>query len=255
MSKKRLEAKLQEIFQRKNEEWKRYARELMAQDSKVFSPRRMSRLLQKQHERILQLAQEKGIPPENIVYYIPQKKSSYGLIKMMYASTNKIPSNQIVTSVEGIRAVKGKKLIVVLDDITSSGTQPLTTYKIVREKSRLSSDVAFCPLIASAKAVRRFKKLGAKDPLLYFLPCLKVKGFKRGSYIKSLTEQERKRFYQLMQDDGFILNGHGGNALNVVFPYMAPNSNNVFWNDIIASLFLRSPNGVRQNAQWQLVDF
>ncbi len=261
VSGRQLGAALRDALPGKQGFLRRYARELIAQNAQMYSPRRISLIMRKQHQQILDIADERGIPHEKILYYIPEPTASYGLYTMIYRATNHIPSTQIVTSVSGANGIRevrgGNRMIVILDDISSSGTQPNTIYQALKG-AKLRDNIGFFPLIASTgsskTAVARFQALKKQDSNLHFLPHDTVTKFTESPYFHSLSPKQRERFLLLTQDDGFILNNYGGNGLCTLFPQMSPTSNNAFWNAIIAPLFLPSPNSVsigRDSLKWQ----
>ena len=59
-------------------------RELLAQQSEIYSPRRISNDLAAQHKQILAQATNHGINPENVYFLIPRSEKSYGMMAMAH---------------------------------------------------------------------------------------------------------------------------------------------------------------------------
>ncbi len=213
-------------------EYKQVALELLAQNSRLYSPKSLSKNLQNLHKMIC--------PDENldgVYFFIPKISKSFGLINMQYKNANKIPSSHFVFR-QDLDFITNARKFVILDDFAGTGNSLEDEYeKLLREMPNV--DIVVAPVLTTDIAKLKFEDLCDSNPRLHYKAANSVQSFKTFDYYNSLDLTDKLKFLVLMQSGGFR------NASNVVFPYMAPDNNNLFFNTQIAPKFLHNNNGVQ----------
>ena len=137
--------------------------ELLGQGLQAFSPRRMSIELHKLHQNILAQAEEKGIPSDQIYFYIPEDPrskvslKSHTLVSNQYCVVNNIPPRQVITNYRQLPP-EGKRMLVVLDDFSGSGHSLAAVATRIQEAEALKENgsqlhVVISPNVASNKTM------------------------------------------------------------------------------------------------------
>jgi hypothetical protein len=98
-------------------------RELMAQQSEIYSPRRITNDLVVQHQQILAMAAQRGIKAENVYFLIPRGEKSYGMMAMAHREATGTPVDHYVNGAGDLagRHLGPDTMVVVLDDVAGSG--------------------------------------------------------------------------------------------------------------------------------------
>ena len=226
-------------------------RELLAQQTEVFSPRRIASALVAMHGRIVALAGGCGVATDNIYYYVPEGGRSFGLIAMAYREVTGAPVDHFI---EGITALTERQLgadtmVVVLDDVAGSGQVCLGAWHDTRS-AKYPGQVVIAPILSTTIAADRFQ--GAQgvmrnDPRLSYLPGVTMDALQASSWYRSLDARQRAALYRAVGN-----RGHDNNGLSVAMPYMAPDNNNRMFGTQLAADFVvnRNRSAVKTSGQW-----
>lgn len=206
-------------------------------ESVIFDSRKISLMMQEQHKKILELAKQKGIPSENIFYFVSRADKSYGIIAQQYQATNKIPVCQFINRREELPKT-GAQLIVFLDDYAGSGA---SINNAAMGFTRYGSDnVVLAPLVSTAYAQKKFADFN-------YIPARTINTFKASDFCKSQSEDNLKLLEKV-----FVGNEGINSDSSITFPHMAPDNNNVFFNEFIAPHYLLNGNGAKFDTfHWQ----
>jgi len=211
-----------------------YSRQIMLdylmQNADVYSPRRLSICLKKMHDKF----QKKGMLGDGTYYYVPAPKKSYGVIAMMYKLANNISNDRFVYDVRKIPP-KAKR-IIILDDIAGSGDQLNSHKNTLRD--HFFRNITIAPVLSTNTAAQRFSKNPNNTT---FCPYRLKNELVDSAYFKSLKGYEQNILLEEMEGMGFSYNG-----LSVVFPYMSPDNNNLFFARNIAPKFTLNGKGVEE---------
>ena len=243
---------------------KPYAREMLAQNMAVYSPRQLADLSKKVHANVQELAAKSGIAPENIYYVVPTDPAkgvkSFGMTTMMHLENNGIPQKQLVSYMYD-PATKTSKLnlppgvdpknsmIVVVDDLGASG-KSLVDLRVALA-NQFEGKTVISPLVATEKASQAFAELpSALSNTTHFLPASQVPSFRSTPFYQSLNDVQKAQFDALVKrywgysSDGLTSSGAG---LNMAFPYMSPNNNNGLFAEKFAPYFTLYGKGAKES--------
>jgi hypothetical protein len=225
---------------RANPEQKQLILKILNEQAEVYSPMRLKGLIQEKHQDILAQAKQLDIQPQAIFYYIDEKKKSYGLINYQYAQVNSVRPQQFIERLDALPDTPDKNLVVVLDDLASSGDSLLDVYHKMREQLGGKVHLYFAPLVSTNKAVEVFHDLQKKDARCTYCPGQVVTVFQdQDSYRQASPE------FKATLKQAVIHLGHRENGLSLAFPYMAPDNNNGFFARHIAPLFTLNKSGCK----------
>lgn len=213
----------------------------------------LSTLCQVQHARIHELAEQHGVAEKNIFYLVANSTSSFGLVSMMYRQATGTAAEQFLSrltvgnKIAELQAKNEEFLIVIQDDMGGSGSTLESPYVNIRNKAKFTGQVVIAPLISSPSAEERFRNPvrcvdtdGVIDAHRTFLAGEVVSRFTESAFFTSLSDEERRTALLLAGQLGYDRNG-----LMVVFPYMAPNNNNQFFNTRVAPLLTMGAAGIK----------
>lgn len=244
-----LEAALAEFPGQANPEQKQWILKILDNQAEVYSPLRLTGLIQAKHQDILARAKELGIQPQSIFYYIDEKKKSYGLINYQYAQTNSVSPEQFIERLNALPDTPDKKLLVVLDDLASSGDSLVDVYNKIREHLKMREQpgekayLHFAPLVSTTQAKSVFDEIQNSDSRCTYSPSQTVTSFKDHPFYKQASPALQSRLERAV-----IHLGHRENGLSLAFPYMAPDNNNGFFARHIAPLFTLNKSGCKDIA-------
>jgi len=211
-----------------------YSKQIMLdyllKNADVYSPRRLSICLKKLHDKF----QRKSMLGDGTYYYVPAPKKSYGIIAMMYKLANNIPNDRFIYDVRKIPP-KAKR-IIILDDIAGSGDQINSHKNTARD--HFFRNITIAPVLSTNTAAKRFSKNPNKTT---FCPYRIKDELIDSAYFKSLKGYEQNILLEEMEGLGF-----SSGALSVVFPYMGPDNNNLFFAKNIAPKFTLNGKGVEE---------
>ncbi len=180
-----------------------------------LSTPRMAEFCQKIHHDLLALAKERGLPSNQIYFYVPETQKSYQLIAELYGNINQIPARQIVRE---LKDVPDKSLLVLLDDFAGTGDSLISKANYLNNGEMIQKkglQIVISPLIASQLAMSKLKK---KTENAIIIPGHQIVDFQDTPFYKSLPAQIQFDYADLM--DG----GYGGKTC-LSFPYMSPDNN------------------------------
>lgn len=228
------------------------AREMMAQNMEVFSYRRMSELSRNIHTRVMDQARKSGVSPENVFYVIntvpktPGK--SFNLVTEMHLQTNGIPHTQVLTIPAGSPGftlppnIPPNAMFVVLDDLAGSGGSLVKVSDQIRATG-FNGQVVLSPIAVTDGAAQRLQGLanttviaGEQLPSFTrspFFQGIEGPGGTTPGIFHDLTGGQFGISSTVSQTNGGMPMGDG---LNISFPYMGPNNNNFFFQNIAGML-------------------
>jgi hypothetical protein len=210
--------------------------ELIQHDAHFFSPQRLANLAKAKQSWILQTARNKGVEPDKIIYYIPEKGKSYSMVAMQHTYVNNIHPSQIVTDVNKIPK-NDKNMVVILDDVAGSGDSLRTAYNRLRSYGNYKGPVLISPTVSTTNAKKVIEKLSGN---VQYLPSKIIPSFRDSHFYKKATPSKQALYAQIM--DAF---GYNQNGLSVVFPYMSPDNCNYFFAHNIAPRYLMNGQGAK----------
>ncbi|HET9622332.1 MAG TPA: hypothetical protein VFP84_13260 [Kofleriaceae bacterium] len=219
-------------------------RELLAQQSEIYSPRRISKELIAQHQRILALAAQRGIAPEHVYFLIPQPEKSYGMMAMAHREATGTPVARYLDTSREIasRKLGADTMVVVLDDVAGSGNS-LSSASIAASSGGYKGQVVIAPMVSTAKANHLFTNpttgLATHRPNTSYLPGRVMNVLERSPYYLALPPDQQQRMLKLLGRGGL---GFDDNGLSMAFPYMAPDNNNRMFGDHVAREFIMNQN-------------
>lgn len=219
-------------------------RELLAQQSEVYSPRRIANELATQHQQILALAAQRGVEPENVYFLIPTPEKSYGMMAMAHREATATP---ITRYINGTSELAGRRLgpdtmVVVLDDVAGSGDS-LNQASVAASSSGYKGQIVISPMVSTAKSNKLFTQPGtgitATRANTSYLPGRIMSAIKESAYYRELTPAQQTQLLDLLGSHGL---GYNENGLSMAFPYMAPDNNNTMFGDRLAKEFIVNQN-------------
>lgn len=218
------------------EEYRPLMLEAINSEAKILDSRRISLMMQEQYRKILDIAKQKNIAPQDISYFVHKSGKSYGMIAQQYQATNKISPNKFI---ENIKDLQSGNLVVILDDYAGSGAS-LNVAAI--EASKGAGYIVLSPMFSTQHAIDRLKKLDCPEDCINVnvVPFKTVESIKCSNFYNSQSRDKK-----LLLDRAFV--GEGGiNAdTSIAFPHMAPDNNHTFFNELIAPQYLLNGNGAK----------
>jgi hypothetical protein len=236
------EAELEAALAGLSEDMQRYARELLAHQGEVFSPRRFANDLAQQHQKMLAMAASRGIQPENVYFYIPKGGKSYGMIAMAHRQATGTAVSRYINGPEDL-ATSGlgpDTLIVVMDDVAGSGDSLRQAVDGIN-RTPYQGHVIVSPMVSTEVAKDLFTNpvhgvAGSRANLTYE-PRQMSRALTESAFFRDLSAADQDKVKALVDKMGF-----GDNALSLAFPYMAPDNNSTFFGDLIAKHFIVNKN-------------
>lgn len=121
--------------------------------------------------------------------------------------------------------------IVILDDVAGSGSslEEKTTALIEKHEG----PIVVAPMMSTEEAAARFAKNESSRGKVIYMPYKMTNTLNNSQFYRALISRERTLLNRAIYDPGY-----GGNALSMVFPYMAPDNNNAFFGKFIAHHFI-----------------
>ncbi len=220
-------------------EYRQIALENLCQNIKIYSPKKLALKLTNLHKQIC--------PDSNLdgVYFVTSKiYKSYSFMTLNYKIANKIPSDHLITH-QDITKIKDAKKLVIIDDLAGSGESLEDEYALIKERS--NCDIILAPLVATDKAIEKFRQLAVKDPKVSLVCEEELVSFKNQKYFNSLSETDQMKFLKLLQSTGCEQNG-----LNISFAHMAPDNNNAFFANMLAKAFTFNAKGSKNCSNFHI---
>jgi hypothetical protein len=202
-----------------------YASELAAQNSVVYSPRAMAHELRTMHQSILQVAQQRNIPIDNIYYFVPGALKSYGMVAMAYMYATGVGSDRFVSSPQ---SAPSDGLIIVLDDLAGTGGSLSSLLKT--DGSGVLHTALTATIISTSPALEDLPSI----------PNTVIEPLENSPLARGLPTEHMEMLYFTAGH-----NGHGGMSLCVSLPYMSPDNNCSFWSTLFAPYFTASSAGIK----------
>ncbi|HRC58247.1 MAG TPA: hypothetical protein PKU97_20125 [Kofleriaceae bacterium] len=221
------------------------ARELLAQQAEIYSPRRLAAELEQQHTTLMAQAPGMGVPPERVYFYIPQTGKSYGMLAMAHREATGTPVERYINGPAELKARNLDKdnLLIVFDDVAGSGQSLEDSLIDIRDSGYLGKAI-LSPIISTKAASNLFTNTLAGHPETTFTPGRTAHGLAESFFAKGLTHDNKRDLGKVLHDGGYAQN-----ALSVAFPYMAPDNNNAFFGDLIAEFFITNKNRLASKAK------
>lgn len=225
---------INKVLQALPEEYRQPALELLSQDMKIYSPKKLTAKLQELNRVICPDGNQEGI-----FYLVPRQGKSYGMMTMQYQIANNIPYENILTDISEIPSNARK--VVILDDVAGSGDSLKGIYQELKPK--YSGEIVIAPVVSTETAQKAFRDI--QDKKLSYIPGDVFRSFTKSDYYKSLSDEQKMLYTKLMGGTGY-----GSEGLDVVFPYMAPDNNNRFFASMVAPNFTLNGYGVKNKDSW-----
>lgn len=225
-----------------SEKYRQLMLEAINSEAQIVDPRRLGLMMQDQYKKILEYAKQRNISPENITYFVYKPEKSYSIIAQQYQSVNKIPINKFV---DNIKDLSRKDLVVVLDDYAGSGASMSEAAQIALNSK--SNNFLLSPMFSTESANEKLAELknfvndyGEDNPNVMVMPYKTIKNFKYSNFYTEKSESEKKLLDKIFPGK-FGLSADS----TVTLPYMAPDNNNAFFNEFVASQSLLNGKGAK----------
>jgi hypothetical protein len=236
------EEQLAEALAGLDADMQRYARELLAHQGDVFSPRRFASDLAQQHQKMLAMAASRGVAAENVYFYIPKGGKSYGMIAMAHRQATGTAVSRYINGPDELAemGLGADSLIVVMDDVAGSGDSLHQAVNAINA-TPFPGHVIVSPMVSTEVAKDLFTNpalgvAGSRANLTY-APRQMSRALTESAFFQNLSAPDQARVKALVDKMGF-----GDNALSLAFPYMAPDNNSTFFGDLVAKYFIVNKN-------------
>lgn len=210
----------------------------------VYSKQSMIKTLEKLNNKIDDYLQSHNIPKEHL--YLLQHRmrtvKSFDILVKMYKDMFSFPESRIVhvCDVQDLNKYPKNSAFVIIDDIVGSGDSMIGTADYCTSAKKLNNDkfIIFAPITATKSgldAINKYieKHLRTKNDTVICLDENVLEKIDDNKIFKNWYMNFKNWiFYSKINDKGFK-----GQALNVSFPYMAPD-NNSFISANFQDLFL-----------------
>jgi hypothetical protein len=207
-------------------------REMLAQQSEIFSTRRIAEQLAKQHADILAKV---GVPASQVYFLIPRGSKSYGMVSMAHREATGTSVDHYLNSNAEAAKLGPNTAVVILDDVAGSGDS-LVDVSTDLIAAGYKGKIVVSPIVSTSAADGRFKAPGMKSKVDYE-PGRVMQAIRDTPMYKGLTPEQQTRLLELLGNYGW-----GQNGLSMAFPYMAPDNNSQFFGDQIAPKFIVNKN-------------
>lgn len=214
-------------------------------EAQVFDSRAMSLMMQEQYKKILEIAKQKNITPENISYFVHKPNKSYGIIAQQFQATNKIHPSQFI---DNAKDLSPSNLVVILDDYAGSGAS-LNVAAV--EAIKHNNDIVISPIFSTNYAIDKLKQFDCPEDFISanVIPFKTVENFKRSTFYQTRPQQERG-----LLDKAFVGETGINSDTSIAFPHMSPDNNHTFFNEFIAPQYLLNGNGAKFDTyHWQQI--
>jgi hypothetical protein len=236
------EEQLEQALAGLDADMQRYARELLAHQGDVFSPRRFANDLAEQHQKMLAMAASRGVAAENVYFYIPKGGKSYGMIAMAHRQATGTAVSRYINGPEDLADsdLGADSLIVVMDDVAGSGDSLHQAVDAINA-TPYPGHVIVSPMVSTEVARDLFTNpalgvAGSRANLTYE-PRQMSRALTESAFFQNLSPADQVKVRALVDKMGF-----GDNALSLAFPYMAPDNNSTFFGDLVAKYFIVNKN-------------
>jgi hypothetical protein len=222
-------------------EHQNYARELMAQQSEIYSPRRFAGELADQHQMLMGKVLERGISPDHVFFYIPDSGKSYGMLAMAHRQATGTAVDRYINGLSDLkeRKLRADTAIVIFDDVAGSGMSLRDATALIA--TSYAGAVFVSPMVSTEMAKSVFDSpaggISAIHSNVAFEPRSMSRALNESFFFQSLSPRDQRELHRVIGRKGF-----GGNALSMAFPYMAPDNNNALFGDLIAKFFMVNHN-------------
>ena len=210
----------------------------------VYSKQSMIKSLEKLNNKIDDYLQSHNIPKEHL--YLLQHKmrnvKSFDILVKMYKDMFNFPESRIVhvSDVQDLNKYPKNSAFVIIDDIVGSGDSMIGTADYCTSAKKLNNDkfIIFAPITATRSGLEAINKYiekhsRTKNDTVICLDENVLEKIDDNKIFKNWYMNFKNWiFYSKINDKGFK-----GQALNVSFPYMAPD-NNSFISANFQDLFL-----------------
>ncbi len=229
---------LEGVLEPFSEQHRELARELLAQQAEVYSPRRFAAELVDTHAHLLARVQQTGGDPGRVYFYIPRLAKSYGMLAMAHREATGTSVDRYINGPDDLRAraLATEDTLIVLDDVAGSG-QSLEDSAIDIHRTGFTGKVLISPMVSTEKARTLFQRLTQSQPNVDYQPHAMSRALEESFFFKNLEPNNKDALTELIQDPGYA-----SNALSMVFPYMAPDNNGSFFGSLIAHFYITNRN-------------
>jgi hypothetical protein len=227
-------AELDGVLNKLPAQYRDHARQLLAQQAQVYSPRRIAQDLTDQNQKIMQLANQHGIRPEDVYFYIPNQTKSYATMAMAHRSATGTPVDRYISGPNDLarRNLGPNTALAVLDDVAGTGDSLASVASMLNSAHR--GRVYISPMVSTTEAQAL---LGGAHATRSYLPGRIIEPLSESTFFRGLDPRSQDLVKMMIGDWGY-----GNNGLSVSFPYMAPDNNNHFFGDLVAPFFIINRN-------------
>lgn len=215
-----------------------YLRELLAQQTQIFSPRRQANEIAQLEQKVLGL----GVPKQKVFYFIPIPDKSYTMVAMAHREATGTGTSHYIEGPTELKkamangTLDSASMLVIIDDVAGSGIS-MVEASHEAQLSGYNGRIAVAPIVSTGVANLEFTGPKEKANVTY-APGRISPALRETDYFKKLSIGEQNHLEKhLLVDLGF-----DDNALCTVFPYMAPDNNNRFFGKEIAPEYVINRN-------------
>jgi hypothetical protein len=234
-----------------------YARELLAQQSEIYSPRRFTNELMQQHARVMQEAAARGIPPDQVYILIPEPGKSYGMLSMAHRAATGTPVNRYVTNAD-LAALGPDTMVVIFDDVAGSGDSLVDASAEASGYYNYQGNLVVSPMVSTRSANDRFTtgdpttspptpSVVSQQPNTTWDPQQISTALTESNFFRALSPEQQANLLAVAGRLGWP--PQAGNGLTMAFPYMAPDNNNHFFGTLLAQFFIANQNSGSSKSQ------
>lgn len=226
--------------------------EIFDRHLQAFSPQIIEKKFQANYEKILKLAADKGIKPEEIFFYVASGDTSYGLMTTNYRLANGISPSQVINQSEFSANPSKAKMLVIVDDVAGTGESLRGIYHDRRAGyyDNFQGEIVVAPLTATNDAQNLFQLMilgmGLRentinqampngDPKLHFMPSSSTKNLFEVPYFQKLPEDQKILISALIGHTGYLKSN-----TSIAFWHMTPNNNNGFAQHYLTDFLLNN---------------
>ncbi len=187
-------------------------------NANIYSPRTLARAIKSLH---CDIQAQCLCKPEEILYFVPNIKKSYGALAHQFGVINKIPAKQFIYE---LKPEHKNRCIVIIDDMLVTGQSTRDRYDDVKRKLPESRVVA-AHIINDEVGFRYVKEKMAKTGDILVEPS-------DSEFLSELNSSPKLK--------EILGNGEQAYKTCISMPYMAPDTNNDFFRMFLEKLFLAS---------------
>lgn len=217
---------------------------MMLYTTNVYSPRRIATEMKELSKKFALEAQNYGKTADDLIFIVPKKDKSYGLVNYQYSKVNNIPDEHyIYTNKNDLRIDlpdKKNKVFVLFDDFAGSGASLIWEFLPYRDFKYFNNEN---PLIISALTYTD----RAEKNINHELKRIPIRDYPKDSFCGGFKLKTLEDFEQMLNHRKINIiqgccrdSGYLGTGTSVLFPHVIPDNGTDISSQILEPL-LRSP--------------